>query len=285
MVFTEPISFSQAMESRTVKAALPNDLSSRELLQIDAELTERANTIARATSTAFINKVDEVIRGILTPRTSAGKGAALNKAEARVILKRTLGQIGYRPDAGKFGTMEDLGSDQRLNLIIETQLHMATGYGKWERGQSRAALWAWPAFEFRRIEQRKEPRDWPKRWEDEGGQFYGAGGSYPEGRMIALKNDSIWTALSVFGLPYPPFDFNSGMGQMNVDRETCERFGIIRRSQAVPPQHRSFAADTAKMNVGTMSAEMNKALLESLGAGYEIKDGVLQAVNETAVSA
>jgi hypothetical protein len=31
-------------------------------------------------------------------------------------------------------------------------------------------------------------------------------------RMIARKDSPIWEALSRFGTPYPPFDFNSGCG-------------------------------------------------------------------------
>jgi hypothetical protein len=38
-----------------------------------------------------------------------------------------------------------------------------------------------------------------------------AGGQIFGGRMIALKSDPIWTAISAFGTPYPPFDYNSGM--------------------------------------------------------------------------
>ena len=45
--------------------------------------------------------------------------------------------------------------------------------------------------------------------------------------MIALKNDPVWTALSRFGRPWPPFDYDSGMGIADIDRETAETLGLL----------------------------------------------------------
>lgn len=45
--------------------------------------------------------------------------------------------------------------------------------------------------------------------------------------MVALKSDSVWTNLSRFGRPYPPFDYGSGMGVEDVDREEAIELGLL----------------------------------------------------------
>src|SRR5574337_1593062 len=111
---------------------------------------------------------------------------------------------------------------------------MAWGYGSWMQGQAPAILNLWPAQELFRAFPRKTHRQWSGedaeniikgepiegRWADAGGQLF-------DGRMIALKNAPIWTDISAFGNPYPPFDFNSGMWVRDVDRETAMKYGLI----------------------------------------------------------
>ena len=78
-------------------------------------------------------------------------------------------------------------------------------------------------------------RDWAQRWIDAGGISRG-------GRMIAPKDSPIWThpALSRFGHPYPPFDYNSGMGLEDVARDEAEDLGVIPRGAKVQPQERDY---------------------------------------------
>ena len=78
---------------------------------------------------------------------------------------------------------------------------------------------AFPAYELLRAEPRKMPRNWPAIWQQKGGTLY-------QGRMIAPKTDPIWTRISRFGLPYPPFDYNSGMDIFSVSRSECLALGV-----------------------------------------------------------
>ena len=41
--------------------------------------------------------------------------------------------------------------------------------------------------------------------------------------MVALKEDPVWTRISRFGQPWPPFDFNSGMGVEDVSHDELRR--------------------------------------------------------------
>ena len=45
--------------------------------------------------------------------------------------------------------------------------------------------------------------------------------------MIATKDDPIWTRLSRFNRPYPPFDFEDDMTVDDVSRREAESLGVI----------------------------------------------------------
>lgn len=70
------------------------------------------------------------------------------------------------------------------NLIYTQQVGQAYGYDNQKAGLDAAALEAVPAQELVRIRASAAPRNWPARWEEAGGRFFG-------GRMIALKSDPI----------------------------------------------------------------------------------------------
>lgn len=133
-------------------------------------------------------------------------------------------ELGLRPDPkeGGRGSLQDIGSERRLRLIWDVQVGLAEGEARWRTDMDPDVLAAVPAQELVRKSARMIPRDWPQRWDDAGGIFYGGGG-----RMIALKTDPIWYEISRFGVPWPPFDFESGMGLRNIRRKEAEALGLI----------------------------------------------------------
>ena len=70
-----------------------------------------------------------------------------------------------------------------------------------------------------------EINDWKVKWRKYGGLLY-------NGRMIALKDNSIWKKLSKFSKPYPPYDFGSGMSLSNVGNNECETLGLVKQTLA-----------------------------------------------------
>jgi hypothetical protein len=180
----------------------------------------------------------------------------INLATARLALKQKLAEIGYQPSEEEAGTLTDLSSDERINLILKMQSGFAYGYGNWMQGQHPAILDRWPAQELYRAYNRKTHRQWsgtdtdniikgepPEgRWADAGGQFFDSESGDAK-RMIALKNAPIWTAISRFGLPYPPFDFNSGMSIRDIKREEAMKLGLIDRDTRIQPETRDFNQD------------------------------------------
>jgi hypothetical protein len=210
------------METRAAKAILPTDLNSRMIAQLPKAVRERAIFSAGVQNVDFLNRVrqavDEMVHG------------STNRATERTALRALAEEL----------EAPALQSDSRLNLILDTQVKMSNGFGSWIEGQHPAVLLMWPAQELYRAEERKEPRDWPSRWADAGGEFFPGDSDYPEGRMIALKNDDIWEDISAFDQPYAPFDYNSGMDLRDIDRDEAVDLGLIDPDDTENPEERGF---------------------------------------------
>lgn len=245
MLFDRPLLFAEAAQMRAAKSVLPTSLSSAQLAKLRAEFRERSNFSARMENAAYLqysaDRFDALIQG------------QLDGATVRANLKDVLDFLDVgaaSPD--EEDTILDPRSDARLNLRINMEAAATQGYGGWQQGQDPALLDYYPAQELYRAEFRMIPRDWLARWQDAGGELY-------EGRMIALKNDPIWSAISAFGTPYPPFDYNSGMDVRDVDRLEAMRLGIITRDEQVPPATRDFAADA-----GTSAKQFSAWVVDAL---------------------
>jgi hypothetical protein len=265
MIFTRPLPFEEAIESRRAKAMLPTALSSRALDALAPELREQAFFSARTNSLQHLSRIDGILGKMIDP--TGKRGDSWDASRARMAIRESLQQIGYNPaDINAVpGSLKDLGSERRINLILDTNVKMARGYGNWAQGQDPAVLDEWPGSELVRHEGRVNERpDWPRRFVAAGGRLYG-------GRMIALKDSPVWTRLSRFGLPYPPFDYNSGMGLDDVDRDECIALGLIDRDRQIEPQTRPFHDNPPISG----PAEILDAAARQLGPRYGIEGGAL----------
>lgn len=258
IIFSTPVQFAEAAQRRAVQTILSTTLDSAQLSRISADILERALFIARVFNGQHLQKLADIV-----DRYLAGQ---LDLATARLEMKQFGASIGYVPEAGDEGGLKDQFSDERIDLQIKMNAGFARGYGSWLQGQQPAILDRWPAQELFRAGYRRTHRQWSGednsdiikgepiegRWADAGGQLY-------DGRMIALKNTSIWPALSRFNLPYPPFDFNSGMWVKDVTREAAMSFGLIDRDTQIAPETRDFNQDL-KYTVDIRAQALRQAL-------------------------
>lgn len=230
MPLPDPDSIFDSERMSRSREIMPTDLSTAELRELGADVLARSVFTARGTSAIFASKIKEVVDEILAGR--------LSESQARAALYQTLAALGYTPeggfpgDEGKVppalkGTLQDLSSFRRLNLIVRTQVQLMQGAGEQWRGQQPEMLAAFPAWELVRVEDRAAPRDWPSRWKIAGGELADGG------RMIALKGDPIWGELGAYenfpdalGVDHPPFAFLSGMGWKMIPAAEVERLGI-----------------------------------------------------------
>ena len=284
MIFPEPIPFEEALQHQQVKRVLATDAKAADLKKYLApEIRERAFFSARVTDTRFLNEAHGMITQLASPETivdpetgkrrPAGPGESVNPAKIRGELKHYLRSIGYTPEPGKEGSLEDLSSDRRLNLIVSTQETMAAGYGNHVQGQTEGVLAMWPAEELYRSESRRERRLWGQRWNDArralGSRTAAKPVDAPTGHadsgMYAPKNDPIWSQVSEFGLPYPPFDYNSGMRKRDVERDVAVELGIIQEHETPAPDKRPFNEDVKASYPDDMPRDLLTALIRSLG--------------------
>ncbi|MFA5265610.1 MAG: hypothetical protein WC378_17460 [Opitutaceae bacterium] len=248
------------------KSVLPTTGRTWNLDKLPAEIRERAAFSAGVTQAEFIARAYAGARQL-----AAGTS---DRATMRLQLKQMLGGMDYQPAKGKEGGLQDLSSDARLNLILDTNSAQARGYAWDQAGQDQDLLDAYPAEEFLRVEDRDHPRTtWQALWNKKRAEVGSEGATDSgSGRMVALKNHPIWRAINRFGNDYEPFDFGSGMGKEDVDREDAVALGIIKPSQRIEPQERSFN-DRLQASPEIMSGSLRSAL-EATGLGRFDSSGV-----------
>ena len=195
------------------KALVGSNLDSSQWNQIQAGFRNRAFFSSRVAQVNILAAMRDKVREYSEGETDISK--------IRMKIREDLQRLHYTPKPGEQDTIHDLFSQARLDVIIKTNVAQARGYMQFAEGMSPGAFAAFPAQEFTRIAHRRNQlQDWPQRWAKAGGKTYG-------GRMIALKDDPVWERLSVFGNPFPPFDWGSGMGVLDVDRKTAIQLGLV----------------------------------------------------------
>lgn len=229
-----------ALAAAQDRGMLPTTLDSAGLKELGAEVLAKSVFTARGADAVFVSQLKEVIDQL--PAGDIGEG------QARTALWETLKAIGYTPEGGfpstplgqvpeaMAGTLQDLSSRRRLDLIVRTQKDLMTGAGQQIRGMIPAFLAMFPAWELVRMGPVRVARDWPLRWAEAGGKDPGdefPAFSYqtvgaPTG-MIAFKGDPVWGELGSSGnfddaldVDYPPFCYNSGMGWRPRSRAYCQ---------------------------------------------------------------
>lgn len=201
--------------------------------------------------------------------------ASLKKACIRVIEgKQTRAQaIAQMRFAAKARGLEAWSKEGRVRLIIDMAVESSINRAEWERMMAdKAGLKVAPALRFVRWHWRKEPRDWEVRWREAAdavdweGVYDGDGGE----TKIALFRSPIWRALSAFDRPYPPFDFNSGMGYERVFAHEMDRLGWNpRRLKTIK------AGEETKIDISNLPETERKWLKKQLGRLGRIRGNTL----------
>jgi hypothetical protein len=257
MIITTPMPFREALQLAAAKRVMPTSMSSAELGQLNAQIMRLSFTSARTTLEGYLDFAKQRITELINPRTATREDGSqytqgTDIATVRMEMKQMLGRLGYQPDPEKRGTIEDLSSDRRVELVIKTNSEMMQGFGSWLKGQDREILDEWPAQELFRAEGRKQERDWVDRFRlagEQSGDPIGTGWTItPDRRLVALKNHAVWDSLGDRGLfedglgnPFPPFAFSSGMWVRNVDRKTAQSLGLVDRDTEIQPRGFDFS--------------------------------------------
>lgn len=270
--------FKEALSKLASRREVAADLSSGQWAEVPLALRERAFFSARVTNAHLLQGLKSKVETLLKPEPKLRPDgtpytAGIDPATARLEIKELLKSIGYQPAEEDRGTIKDLSTDARINLQLKQNVESAQGHGNWLQGQAEGVIDAFPAQELYRLESREEPRDWETRWNGARGEL-GPASTASDARiaMVALKSDPIWEKISAFGVPWPPFDYNSGMWVRDVDRARAEELGVIEPGESAASGVEDFNA-TLKSSVRDLDPEVLKSLKEALGPDVQVKDG------------
>jgi hypothetical protein len=235
-ILLSPATFTEALQDRALRGLLPTSLSAEELMAIDPLIRKRGVFSARVESSRHLTVLDNIIGMVLDPErnpdgTPREPGQYMTEARARMLLRAHLEQLGYQPSEGEEGGLTDLRSEARIRMQLDYPVSFARNFGHAKQMNDPAVLDEFPGQRLL-PSFADEPRGdawWSARWRAAG--LPGPFGS----DFVALRSDPGWKRLGIFGYSYPPFAWGSKREVEDVDRETCEAYGLLRPGDPVQP--------------------------------------------------
>lgn len=291
---------SLAQQLLDAKTDMPTTLGTSELRQLGAGVLRRSLFSARMSNADAVQGVREAVARMLS---AFGSTSTDNLAEARLKLKQLGQTLGYDPKTGfpgeggvepaAVGSLRDLYSTERLNLILNTQERMAQGAAKNIWANEPEAREEYPAMELVRGGAAAVPRGFKRvkggsleeipedAWDSPNGRWVNACREAGDddalrifeatGRMVARLDSGVWQALGegagdyddTLGNDYEPFAYNSLMVRVQVSASEFEELGGD-----------PSAADEGDTSFGTGEAKVNKSrfdpdVLQTLKRGME----------------
>lgn len=212
-----------AVDRTSTKTVVGSRLRSAEWAQMPIALREGAFFSAGVENVRVLS----VMREKLTTAAKQIRTDGLLQNRARFVADmRNL--LGAAP--GDSGRLTDLTSVKRLELIWNFQQADAHGFAARKADLDPDVMDAYPAYRLVRLESRRVPREWMTLWGIAGAKVNWVGASRTE--MVALKTSPIWIEISRFRRPWPPFDYGSGMGLEDVDRDETEQLELLPKGEA-----------------------------------------------------
>ncbi len=210
------------------KSIVGSKLRTADWARVPIALRERAFFSAGVENARVLSTMREkILQGMQQERPG---GTGMNRSRFVADMRTLLGA-----DEGDSGKLTDLTSRRRLELIWDFQQADAHAQAAHVAGLDPDVQDAYPALRLIRIESRRVERKWFDLWGVAGAKVNWVGASKTE--MVALRTSPIWATLSRFQRPWPPFDFGSGMGLEEVDRDETERLGLLPANE--PPAERA----------------------------------------------
>lgn len=210
------------LEAFRQRIPLPKGMTAAQWEVVKADIRERSFFMAGISNAEILDLFKREQERLI--------GNKISPQEYRRAIREGLDKLGYRAPMGKDGTIKDLASFQRQNLVMETNRRLAAGYANYRTQIEQRDLY--PAKQMVRLTIRREPRDWNARWKEAAKQIPNDG-TYNVGKKAALVDSPIWSAISRFGVPYPIYDYNSGMGDKALTARDAAAMGI--NPPATPP--------------------------------------------------
>lgn len=284
------------VEKIAARSVVTSGMNTKNWADVPLGLRERALFSAKVESARLLSEMKAKLHGavdggfVSQPDGQGGTVRVLmDKGRFISDMRKTALDLGLGPTGPR--RVEDITTDTRLGLIYDQNVQAAYGYADRKVGLDADLIDEFPAQRLVRIESRgiergmklrrgvlvPDPENgWPARW-SRAGEAVGWKGALQD-QPIALKTSPIWTALSAFGTPWPPFDFGSGMGVEDVDRAEAESLGLVDNGQSLGADARlaedSFNAHL-EASVSSVGEDEVAYLLEAFGDQVAFSGGRL----------
>jgi len=271
----QPQPLADALAKISAKTPVGSILKSRDWAEVPLALRERAQFSATITSAKLLQAIQDRLQAQIAlqrERLTGDKDALFDRSSFIDAIRDLAAAEGLAPtDPAKQGTIQDITSIPRLGLIFDIQTQQATGYARWKLDQSPGALIAFPAWRLVRERAAKVPRDWSARWAEAGDAI--AWQDALPSPWVALKTSPIWAKLSRFNTPWPPFDFNSGMGLEDVDYDEAVSLGLVKSGELPKPTAEPDFNDQLRASVTNLDTDLIARLQRVFGRQLKIQDG------------
>ena len=234
----QPVPLRMAADRLKNKTIVASTLRSAQWKEVPQQIRERSFFSSRVAWSQLLEREKaDLVAHLERSKLQYRNGESFVSRSSFIRDQRDfLKENGYKLHQGSAGDVRDITSAKRLGMIFDVQTGHAKGFTRRKMDNDNPLfLNAWPAKELVRIDNRDKPRDWDMIWDK-------ARASIPDpetatesssGRLAALKTSSIWTAISDFGLPYPPYKFGSGMGDRMITRSEAIELEILGKGDVI----------------------------------------------------
>ena len=280
-----PLTFTEAIGYLLDKEQLPAEWDAATWRAQEVDFRTQAYFISRMENARFVDRTQtllfdylaKVLETVTTP--DGEKTTALSVSDRShfvELARRFMIQEGMAKPEEFAGVnqkdVSDIRSLARLNLIFDTTVRSAYGFGQWKQGMQPAVLRAFPAARLIRERGVAVPR--PRHQANLG--------------EVRLKTDLPWWAdfhnareIGGFGVPWGPYGFNSGVNQEDVPRAEAKALGLD--VSKIKPANGKLTDGTQASTRG-MDPDLKRKLLEELRRGPKPRDpeeAARQAAAET----
>jgi hypothetical protein len=264
-----------AIKKLAVKKIVASKMRTREWMRVPLAIRDRAFFSAGVEWTNGLSEMKDKLNLAISLRREE-----VERGSAYVTRSSFIGDVRKMVLASGKGTgtdpydVKDLASAARLGLIYDVQTSLATGYARWLKDQDPDLLDMFPAQELLpSVAANPRPvEEWEKRWTK-------AGGTVIDGRIVGLKNDPAWSKLSVFGVPYPPFDFGSTRVLIDIERADAEDMGLLKPSDVVKPTTEDFN-ESLKASMTNVAPGVLSRLKKVMGDKIAVEGKEIRWLNE-----
>lgn len=257
MQFVTPIRYKEAVAKLGAKTVIGSTLSSAEWADVPAALRDAAFFSSRVESLRLLGRMQGGLGDWMTgARETLPNGKVALKVGSRADFVAQMSAFAEREGLGSVdpkdaGTVKDITSQKRQELIFDTQVKLATGYGDRKQAMDPDVLDEFPAQRFVRVQEVAEPRTWHTQFEDQ----------------VALKTDTgFWIAINQdFGLPHAPWGWGCGHDVEDVDRAESNALGLTKPGERITPVDVPAPDATARASTKGLAPELLDKLKTEFG--------------------